>query len=192
MESVVRRGRVFSENGSREFCPEVLPRCQRRTRRVDEALLASYVPRTNTCRLRKALEPLLGRRHLSRSAVSRIVGSPQGTVRCVVGAQAVGQVRCNAVRRRPVRQGAAGSPGGLYRGARCARRALKRDWERIIYVRDGMQARKAWAPFVTKWSELCPRVVRSLEEAALTLLFGLVAFARSNCAALPAADISPP
>ena len=41
---------------------------------------------------------------------------------------------------------------------RHAQRELKRDWDQIIYARDGMQARKAWEVFVAKWSKLCPLV----------------------------------
>jgi len=43
-------------------------------RAVDDAILATYLGGANTRRIRKALEPLLGTKHLSKSAVSRIVG----------------------------------------------------------------------------------------------------------------------
>ncbi len=51
-----------------------------------------------------------------------------------------------------------------------ARRELKRDYNRIIYAKDGIVARRAYAEFVTKWTALAPAVVRSLEEAGEHLL----------------------
>lgn len=69
----VPRGRVIEEDGStREFQSEVVPRYARRTRQVDEAILGAYLAGANTRRIRKALEPLLGSEHLSKSAVSRV------------------------------------------------------------------------------------------------------------------------
>ena len=69
------RGRIEEEDGStREFQSQVLPRYARRTRRVDEAILGAYLAGANTRRIRRALEPLLGSEHLSKSAVSRLRG----------------------------------------------------------------------------------------------------------------------
>ena len=51
-----------------------------------------------------------------------------------------------------------------------ARRELKRDYNRIIYAKDGIVARRAYAEFVSKWTALAPAVVRSLEEAGEHLL----------------------
>jgi transposase-like protein len=69
----VPRGRVVEDDGStREFQSEVVPRYARRTRQVDEAILGAYLAGANTRRIRKALEPLLGSEHLSKSAVSRV------------------------------------------------------------------------------------------------------------------------
>lgn len=72
----IPRGRLFAEDGSSstEWRSSLLPRYQRRTRQVDAAILGSYLAGTNTRRLRRALEPLLGESNLSRSAISRIVG----------------------------------------------------------------------------------------------------------------------
>jgi len=56
-----------------EFRSRILPRYARRTREVDEALLGCYLSGTNSRRIRRALRPLLGERHLSKSAVSRVV-----------------------------------------------------------------------------------------------------------------------
>jgi hypothetical protein len=44
------------------------------TQRRDEAILRCYLGGVNSRRIRTALKPLLGERHLSKSAVSRIVG----------------------------------------------------------------------------------------------------------------------
>ena len=69
----VPRGRVTESDGSgREFRSEALPRYARRTREVDEAILGAYLAGANTRRIRKALAPLLGQEHLSKSAVSRV------------------------------------------------------------------------------------------------------------------------
>jgi transposase-like protein len=69
----VPRARVVEEDAStREFRSQVLPRYARRTRKVDEAILGAYLSGANTRRIRKALEPLLGAEHLSRSAISRV------------------------------------------------------------------------------------------------------------------------
>jgi len=69
------RGRlVDEEGGSREWQSQVIPRYQRRTRRVDEALLGVYLSGANTRRVRGALAPLLRGGPLSKDAVSRLVG----------------------------------------------------------------------------------------------------------------------
>ncbi len=69
----VPRGRMVDADGSsREFRSQALPRYARRTREVDEAILGAYLAGANTRRIRKALMPLLGDEHLSKSAVSRV------------------------------------------------------------------------------------------------------------------------
>ena len=69
----VPRGRIVDPDGSsREFRSQALPRYARRTRQVDEAILGAYLAGANTRRIRKALMPLLGEEHLSKSAVSRV------------------------------------------------------------------------------------------------------------------------
>jgi transposase-like protein len=74
MELKIPRARVRQADGSTaEFRSAVLPRYQRRTKRVDEAILGAYLAGANTRRIRKALEPLLGESNLSRSAISRVV-----------------------------------------------------------------------------------------------------------------------
>jgi len=70
----VPRGRIVSRDGAtHEFHSQLLPRYARRTREIDEAILGCYLGGVNSRRIRTALKPLLGERHLSKSAVSRIV-----------------------------------------------------------------------------------------------------------------------
>ncbi|MCI0479011.1 transposase, partial [Candidatus Uhrbacteria bacterium] len=69
------RARIAGADGTtREFRSELLPRCARRTREIDEAILGVYLAGANSRRIRKALEPMLGSANVSKSAVSRIVG----------------------------------------------------------------------------------------------------------------------
>ena len=71
----VPRGRITGADGrTTEFHSQLLPRYARRTREIDEAILSCYLGGVNSRRIRTALKPLLGERHLSKSAVSRIVG----------------------------------------------------------------------------------------------------------------------
>lgn len=71
----VPRGRVAGTSGATtEFHSELLPRYARRTREIDDAILGCYLGGINSRRIRTALKPLLGERHFSKSAVSRIVG----------------------------------------------------------------------------------------------------------------------
>jgi transposase-like protein len=57
-----------------EWRSETLPRYQRRTARVDEAILGVYLAGGNSRRIRAALAPLLRGGPLSKDAVSRLVG----------------------------------------------------------------------------------------------------------------------
>ncbi len=71
----VPRGRLLREDGSTgEFRSTILPRYQRRTEEVDEAILGVYLAAANSRRIHKALAPLLGEANLSKSAISRVVG----------------------------------------------------------------------------------------------------------------------
>jgi putative transposase len=63
-----------AEGKRREWRSRMIPRYQRRTERVDEAILGIYLSGTNTRRLRGALSPLLRGAPLSKDAVSRLVG----------------------------------------------------------------------------------------------------------------------
>jgi transposase-like protein len=51
-----------------------------------------------------------------------------------------------------------------------ARRELKRDYARIIYATDGLEARAAYDACLKKWTTLCAPVARSLAEAGRDLL----------------------
>ena len=69
------RARLEGADGKgREWRSRMIPRYQRRTERVDEAILGVYLSGTNTRRLRGALSPLLRGAPLSKDAVSRLVG----------------------------------------------------------------------------------------------------------------------
>ena len=71
----VPRARVVATDGTtEEFHSRLLPRYARRTREVDAAILGCYLGGVNSRRMKVALKPLLGEAHLSKSAVSRIVG----------------------------------------------------------------------------------------------------------------------
>jgi putative transposase len=70
----VPRGRIAgSDDTTTEFHSQLLPRYARRTREIDDTILGCYLGGVNSRRIRTALKPLLGERHLSKSAVSRIV-----------------------------------------------------------------------------------------------------------------------
>jgi putative transposase len=69
------RARVrTAEGGTAEWRSELVPRYQRRSERVDEAILGVYLSGTNTRRIKGALAPLLRGAPLSKDAVSRLVG----------------------------------------------------------------------------------------------------------------------
>jgi putative transposase len=71
----VPRARLKGADGAEsEWHSRIIPRYQRRTERVDAALLGTYLSGINTRRLRGALSPLLRGAPLSKDAVSRLVG----------------------------------------------------------------------------------------------------------------------
>jgi transposase-like protein len=73
------RARLHGEDGGpREWRSALVPRYQRRLREVNEAIAAVYLSGGNTRRIRGALAPLLKGAPLSKSAVSRIVGTLKG------------------------------------------------------------------------------------------------------------------
>jgi transposase-like protein len=65
-------------DGPREWHSVTVPRYQRRTARVDEAILGLYLAGANTRRVRGALAPLLRDAPMSKDAVSRLVGRLAG------------------------------------------------------------------------------------------------------------------
>jgi transposase-like protein len=69
------RARLKGADGAEsEWHSRIIRRYQRRTERVDGALLGTYLSGVNTRRLRGALSPLLRGAPLSKDAVSRLVG----------------------------------------------------------------------------------------------------------------------
>jgi putative transposase len=69
------RARLKGADGAEsEWHSRIIRRYQRRTERVDAALLGVYLSGVNTRRLRGALSPLLRGAPLSKDAVSRLVG----------------------------------------------------------------------------------------------------------------------
>ena len=70
------RARLKDADGAEsEWRSRIIRRYQRRTERVDGALLGAYLSGINTRRLRGALSPLLQEAALSKDAVSRLVGA---------------------------------------------------------------------------------------------------------------------
>jgi len=261
----VPRARIANPDGSsREFRSQALPRYARRTREVDEAILGAYLAGANTRRIRKALMPLLGDEHLSKSAVSRVASRLKELFRrwsgrdvsaeryailfldgfhlkvrmarrvvsvpvlAVLGVAEDGTKQLVALQLAASEAGSHWSSliadlqrrgleapvlilsdghAGLRKAIelwpeaqvqRCtwhkwqnlvehcpvhARRELKRDYDRIVYTKDGLEAREAYRAFVTKWTSLCPAVARSLEEAG-ELLLTFYAFPKATWRAL--------
>src|SRR5207245_5213367 len=72
----MRRARLATaDGGTTEWgSSAAVPRYQRRTARVDEAILGVYLSGGNTRRLKGALAPLLRGGPLGKDAVSRLVG----------------------------------------------------------------------------------------------------------------------
>jgi transposase-like protein len=69
------RGRLTGgAGGSQEWRSQTVERYERRSRRVDEAIVGVYLSGANTRRIRGALAPLLRGGPLSKDAVSRLVG----------------------------------------------------------------------------------------------------------------------
>jgi putative transposase len=75
LELTLPRARLFTKNGSEEWSSKLLPRYQRRVREVNESVLAAYLSGANTRRIAGAMRPLLKAAPLSKSAVSRVIGT---------------------------------------------------------------------------------------------------------------------
>jgi len=79
VELTLPRGRLKrDEGGTEEFRSTVVPRYQRRMREINEALVGVYLSGGNTRRIRGAMRPLLKDAPLSKSAISRVVGTLRG------------------------------------------------------------------------------------------------------------------
>jgi transposase-like protein len=61
--------------GVKEWTSRIVPRYHRRMPEVNEAVVATYLAGGNTRRIRGALQPLLKATPLSKSAVSRVIGT---------------------------------------------------------------------------------------------------------------------
>lgn len=70
VEVEVPRARLQTATGTPEFTSDIVRRSAWRTRRLDAALVASYLTGTNTRKIRLALKPLVEGTAMSRSAVS--------------------------------------------------------------------------------------------------------------------------
>ena len=73
----VPRARVATGASSQEWHTTLLPRYQRRLRRLDETILGVYLSGTNQRKIAAALRPLLTGVALSKSAISRLAGQLQ-------------------------------------------------------------------------------------------------------------------
>jgi transposase-like protein len=73
----IPRARVTASAGSAEWHSTLVPRYQRRLRRLDETILGVYLSGTNQRKIAAALRPLLTGVALSKSAISRLAGQLQ-------------------------------------------------------------------------------------------------------------------
>jgi len=76
----VPRASLFTATGAQEWTSRLVPRYERRLPEVNETVLATYLAGANSRRLRSALRPLLKAAPLSKSAVSRVVGTLKAEV----------------------------------------------------------------------------------------------------------------
>jgi putative transposase len=76
----VPRASLFTATGAQEWASRLVPRYERRLPEVNETVLATYLAGANSRRLRSALRPLLKAAPLSKSAVSRVVGTLKAEV----------------------------------------------------------------------------------------------------------------
>lgn len=77
----VPRGVLVDERGrEQEWRSKLLPRYQRRLPEINEAIASVYLSGCNTRRFKGALRPLLRAAPLSKSAVSRVVGTLKGAL----------------------------------------------------------------------------------------------------------------
>lgn len=121
----------------------------------------------NSRRIRTALKPLLGERHLSKSAVSRIVGWLKALF-TTWRDRDLSTERCPIIFLDGFHLNVRGKSQGALPESRAGRDETQY-YHRIIYAGDGLAARAAYDAFVKKWAALCPAVAKPLEEADLEL-----------------------
>jgi hypothetical protein len=121
LELTLPRARLFTPTGEQEWASKLVPRYQRRIREVNESVLAAYLSGANTRRIAGALRPLLKGAPLSKSAVSRVVGTlrwPSNTPDSVLP----------FVRARYGRQTRASTPKSRQKAAKAPERWATGDW----------------------------------------------------------------
>jgi len=99
------RARVVAADGARkEWRSETIRRYERRTARLDEAILGVYLRGANTRRIRGALAPLLRGGPLSKDAVSRLVGRLAQDFAAWSERDLAGEVVCYLIRTAGIRR----------------------------------------------------------------------------------------
>ena len=148
------RARVVAADGARkEWRSETIRRYERRTARLDEAILGVYLCGANTRRIRGALAPLLRGGPLSKDAVSRLVGRLAQDFAAWSERDLAGEVVCYLIQ------------DGWYAKVRIGKRrvvvpvlvtlGVREDGERII-----LDMRMAGEESGASWSEVLASLVR--------------------------------
>src|SRR6266852_5023407 len=179
------RARVVTpEGGTTEWRSELVPRYQRRSEQVDEAILGVYLSGTNTRRIKGALAPLLRGGPLSKDAVSRLVGDEstaawRDVIHTLV-ARHVGIPRLAVIDGNPGLAAALREQWPTLAIQRCTthklrnveakaparlREELAEDYRRMIYAETRTMVEQARARFLKKWRLRCPAVIECLDEA---------------------------
>lgn len=179
----VPRGRIQDTDGAtREFRSQILPRYARRARHVDETILGAYLAGANSRRIRKVLEPLLGGEHLSKSAISRVVGRLKALF-------AAWQQRDLAAERHPIL-----FLDGLHLKVRLARRVVSVPVLAVLGVaEDGAKVllalRLAMSEAASQWTEIIQGLQkRGLPAPRLLVVDGAVGL-KNALAAWPDAQV---
>jgi transposase-like protein len=69
----IPRARIWTGTGTKEYKSELVPRYERRSSRINAALMSCYLTGANTRKVKLALRPLLDGTPMSKSVVSRVV-----------------------------------------------------------------------------------------------------------------------
>jgi putative transposase len=120
----VPRARLRTEAGTEEFQSRIVSRYERRTRRVDAALLSCYLAGANSRKVKLALKPLVEGTAVSRSSVSRLVKRLQGLFTAWRGRD-LGSERYRFL-----------IADAIYLGVRLARRVVKVPVQTVIGVNE--------------------------------------------------------